>query len=407
MDIRTHYADLFCGESDNLSVLEQNVKDFPASAIARFSLLYHYKKNNNPEFEKFADQSSLYFNNSYWLREQLSRIGVIEPQPSTFVSEPSLIPLESDIPQENPAEFIPANDQAVPAKIGEEEEEALPVENIEIIDERTPALVHEEFVHHNDNSDSHASVVAIDEETPNQNNKADFLVNPEGDITETKNDKPFTTEEAVTQHTTKVEESEENVILNEGEPELSNDIEELAAENSADINAVSPEDLEKPEEAVASESHEVANLSESRENPEETAVAVETSENESIEDDIVAFEPLHTIDYFASQGIKIREDALTNDKLGQQVKSFTAWLKSMKKLHPGKLPEQNEVIERIIQSSAEESNADAEVLTEAMAEVLIKQNKVGKAIEMYEKLSLINPSKSTYFAAKIEILKTR
>ena len=122
-------------------------------------------------------------------------------------------------------------------------------------------------------------------------------------------------------------------------------------------------------------------------------------------EDAIAFEPLHTVDYFASQGIKIKEEALTNDKLGQQVKSFTAWLKSMKKLHPGKLPEQNEVIERIIQSSAEESNADADVLTEAMAEVLIKQNKKEKAIEMYEKLSLINPSKSTYFAAKIESLK--
>ena len=97
---------------------------------------------------------------------------------------------------------------------------------------------------------------------------------------------------------------------------------------------------------------------------------------------------------------------LTNDKLGKQMRSFTDWLKSMKKLHPGKMPEQNEVIERIIQSSAEESNADAEVLTEAMAEVLIKQNKRGKAIEMYEKLSLMNPSKSSYFAAKIDSIKT-
>ena len=51
MDIRTHYADLFYRESDSLSVLEKNVKDFPASAIARFSLLYHYKKNNNPDLK--------------------------------------------------------------------------------------------------------------------------------------------------------------------------------------------------------------------------------------------------------------------------------------------------------------------------------------------------------------------
>jgi hypothetical protein len=124
------------------------------------------------------------------------------------------------------------------------------------------------------------------------------------------------------------------------------------------------------------------------------------------EEEPMAFEPLHTVDYFASQGIKINEEVLMNDKLGNQVKSFTAWLKSMKKLHPGKLPEQNEVIEKIIQSSAEESNADADVLTEAMAEVLIKQDKREKAVAMYQKLSLMNPSKSAYFAAKIESIKT-
>ena len=77
----------------------------------------------------------------------------------------------------------------------------------------------------------------------------------------------------------------------------------------------------------------------------------------------------------------------------------------MKKLHPGQLPEQNEVIEKIIQASSESSNKDANVLTEAMAEVLIKQGKREKALEMYQKLSLINPSKSAYFAAKIENLK--
>ncbi|HEV2832816.1 MAG TPA: hypothetical protein VGW31_12620, partial [Hanamia sp.] len=70
-------------------------------------------------------------------------------------------------------------------------------------------------------------------------------------------------------------------------------------------------------------------------------------------------------------------------------------------------PEQNEVIERIIQASAEESNADAEILTEAMAEVLLKQNKREKAVAMYQKLSLLNPSKSAYFAAKIESIKNQ
>jgi hypothetical protein len=78
----------------------------------------------------------------------------------------------------------------------------------------------------------------------------------------------------------------------------------------------------------------------------------------------------------------------------------------MKKLHPGQLPEQNEVIEKLIQTSSEASNQSVNVLTEAMAEVLVKQGKSEKAIEMYQKLSLLNPSKSAYFAAKIESIKS-
>jgi predicted Zn-dependent protease len=102
----------------------------------------------------------------------------------------------------------------------------------------------------------------------------------------------------------------------------------------------------------------------------------------------------------------LTDEPVTNDKLGNQMKSFTAWLKSMKKLHPSKLEEQNLATEQVIQNSAEESNINTEVLTEAMAEVLIKQNKRDKAIEMFTKLSLINPSKSAYFAAKIESIKS-
>jgi hypothetical protein len=54
---------------------------------------------------------------------------------------------------------------------------------------------------------------------------------------------------------------------------------------------------------------------------------------------------------------------------------------------------------------AEHSNENEEIATEAMAEVLIKQGKPEQAIQIYEKLSFINPSKSAYFAAKIEELK--
>jgi hypothetical protein len=117
------------------------------------------------------------------------------------------------------------------------------------------------------------------------------------------------------------------------------------------------------------------------------------------------FEPMHLVDYFASQGIKLREEAQPADKLGQQLKSFTEWLKTMKKIH---LPASDATAvqsDMAIQNMAEKSNAQGEVLTESMAEVLTQQGKAGKAIEVYKKLSLLNPSKIAYFAAKIEQLK--
>lgn len=124
-----------------------------------------------------------------------------------------------------------------------------------------------------------------------------------------------------------------------------------------------------------------------------------------ISDNALIFEPLHTTDYFASQGIKITEEPVSNDKLGKQLKSFTAWLKVMKKIHPSKLAIQNEGFDQLVQSEAERSNSDAEIITEAMAEVLVQQGKADKAVEIFEKLSLIYPAKSAYFAAKIESLK--
>ncbi|MEP7111500.1 MAG: hypothetical protein ABI760_26130, partial [Ferruginibacter sp.] len=119
----------------------------------------------------------------------------------------------------------------------------------------------------------------------------------------------------------------------------------------------------------------------------------------------ILFEPLHTTDYFASLGIKLSGDITPSDKLGKQLKSFTEWLKTMKKIHNDQLPEQIGQNEISVQKLAEQSNKEAGVVTEAMAEVLLHQGKAEKAMEVYKKLSLLNPSKSAYFAAKIDQLK--
>jgi hypothetical protein len=119
------------------------------------------------------------------------------------------------------------------------------------------------------------------------------------------------------------------------------------------------------------------------------------------------FEPYHTIDYFASQGIKLHLEENPSDQLGKQLKSFTEWLKTMRRL-PQKerevMPDQ--VAEQTIQTIAAHSVVGREVVTETMAEVLAKQGMPERAKALYEKLSLLDPDKKAYFATKIEQLNS-
>lgn len=49
---------------------------------------------------------------------------------------------------------------------------------------------------------------------------------------------------------------------------------------------------------------------------------------------------------------------------------------------------------------------DDSLVSENMANIFIKQNKINRAIDIYEKLKLKNPEKSNYFAEKIEYLQS-
>ena len=138
---------------------------------------------------------------------------------------------------------------------------------------------------------------------------------------------------------------------------------------------------------------------------EETASVVSEKAKSPEKDEEPLFEPLFATDYFASQGIKLSEEVQNSDKLGKQLKSFTEWLKTMKKVNGSKLPETTEATDKAIEHIAEKSNTTEDIITEAMAEVFIQQGKPVKAIEIYEKLSLHNPSKSVFFADKIKNLK--
>lgn len=163
----------------------------------------------------------------------------------------------------------------------------------------------------------------------------------------------------------------------------------------------------KIEPAILNEIKTESNIISSQKEPEPVSeipsLKAETFDPDKTE---LSFEPYYTVDYFASQGIKFREEERPKDKFGQQLKSFTDWVKTMKRLP---ISEMAQIVtnnaEQKVKQLAEHSLQDREVITEAMAEVWKKQGNMAKAIEIYNKLSLLDPSKSAYFAAEIEDLK--
>ncbi len=118
----------------------------------------------------------------------------------------------------------------------------------------------------------------------------------------------------------------------------------------------------------------------------------------------IPIEPYHTVDYFASQGIKTNLND-PQDELGIKVRTFTAWLKTMKRLQPAEEISEIEDNDEEIDSGLNQPITTEIIATEAMAEVYLKQGLTQKAIEVYAKLSLQNPSNSHIFAAKIIQIK--
>jgi hypothetical protein len=139
----------------------------------------------------------------------------------------------------------------------------------------------------------------------------------------------------------------------------------------------------------------------------EIMVSISKVEKE-MHDTNLSFEPYHTVDYFASQGIKPEQEPKPADKFSQQLKSFTEWLKVLKNTPLTEIEKKIDTTsDHQVEQMAEKSLKEDEVVTETMADVWIKQGEVEKAIEIYDKLSLLNPSKSDYFAAKIRDLKSQ
>jgi hypothetical protein len=284
--------------------------------------------------------------------------------------------MESDLSHDDDSESVPEE----PVFSGQESELEMPENKIEKSEQRTYYFWEKEFyTTRNINGPE-----SLEKETP----VSDFIgaahePSSSSEILEEKSESELAVEDSPAMKAEIPNENAEPAIVFEQDPIVLGPFVNVESEH-ADF-AAAPEMVSEPD-IVAS--HEIPKI----------------KVDEPLEE--LQFTPYHTIDYFASQGIQYEQEENPTDKFGKQLKSFTAWLKSMKKLPKAVLEsEMSEITEAAIQSIAEHSIEEKEVITEAMAEVLVLQGKTDKAIELYQKLSLLNPAKSAFFAARIDQIK--
>lgn len=377
-------------DGDTAAYLENITKEHPYFSVAQFFLLRLSQKNVNG-YKTQARKTAVLFNNNHWLNFQLLEAGF-----DRYAS-----PENGTAPQSFPEKIA---DDVFAAKAGEVNTE----------DTYTSAP---------------ARFEAVIEEEPTPIVTEDTTIEEEIKAEESGVEEPVVINEPVIAGDDNMV---EEVITEELENKETVKAEEPVAEN--DIITIDEVVVDEPEhtvEATAEASGEaVAETAgeKTMENPvitqalptDETMLPIPEAENKAavdntaIVDEPLLFEPLHTTDYFASVGIKLSEEEKTSGNLGKQLKSFTEWLKTMKKVHAEQLAKTSSpadaslsAAESSIRKMAEKSNQENDVLTEAMAEVLLQQGKADKAIEILEKLSLLNPGKSVYFAAKINQIKEK
>ena len=398
--------------------LKRFTEKYPYSPIGQLLLSKKLRQGKTDGFEQQAAKSVLYFNNPLWFDWLLSMQHVkdneenddaIKDQPSPI--DPLIaetIPEEETIEEEKAEE--PPKEITVEETTGQESFDDELIENTgfnevkeshpqeeTIFKEDTEEVVSEpeEFTYSDsEKNEDPQPVIEIDEEKREVPiNKPNEFDSYDDEIVENAG---FAPEDSATAPEKIAEEVSEEVVESNTEQHQSTALfNSDLSENSGFENEEQHESSIESQEPINTDSHLIGKTFDSE---------IKAKAN----DDLV-FEPYHTIDYFASQGINLKQEDLEKDKFGKQLKSFTEWLRSMKKIPGSQTPQSLQSEPRdsdSIRRKADESNEGKEIETETMAEVWAKQGNISKAIDIYRKLSLSNPDKSHYFAAKIEQLKS-
>jgi hypothetical protein len=404
----------------NTEELEKIARDYPYFSVSHVLLAKKYKAENHSGFLTQVQKAALYFNNPYWLHYQLldaqPEVTLFDKEEDTetkaVISHPQhvedmteVLPAFDAEQKEKQPEVVFSNEEITAASsLAKEtlspndgrpqpnEEGTKPANEVET--EIAPDEMHpekeevlEEIAEHNSEVENLETFYGPEVETP-----------IEAEVNEPKNDDVQNT----------IAPTEEDKIAGEALAEkdlIATVVEEslvqpVSIDDTLDNIETSSSILDvKTLEAVSGET----SIDSSSEQPKEKSVVGQPVANEPL----IPIEPYYTVDYFASQGIKLVLDKNPQDRLGKQLRSFTDWLKHMKKLGPEDALKstQDAEVDSTIKNIADTSNTPKEIITEAMADVLVKQGKKEQAIEVYNKLSFLNPDKSTYFANQIQKLK--
>lgn len=420
-----HLFDKDSFEQVTVQELKQFTDDYPYAAVGQFLYAKKLKDSGSYSHYEQGEAASLYFNNALWLRYILDK-----------KEEAPALPRHQDEQAQQPGFRILVQMPGIDQEEKKEESAVLskaegPAE-IEGI-ETTPVVTGVEEL--NDPDGSHEEALAA-EETITEAGTV-----PSAQIAEEAPAKPEEPTPAETEVASTVAIAEISQLAEESKAEAAVNAVSITEEALTTPAATTVQEAEQPvntattETLVTQEALTPPAAEEENIQPQEAAAAVTDVPVQSAEkvqqpapeqapaaQPVVftpasqeaktavdpgepIFESYHTIDYFASQGIKLQQEDF-KDRLGKQLKSFTDWLRSMKRIGPiENSTSLDEITNQSIQRIAEHSVEEKEVVTEAMAEVWAKQGHTDKAIKVYEKLSLLNPSKSPYFAGRIEQLK--
>ncbi|HVX51417.1 MAG TPA: hypothetical protein VHB48_14730 [Chitinophagaceae bacterium] len=361
--------------ADDITIGEMQIlcNQYPSFGPLKFLLAKKAMTEKHANATGFAEAAALHFSNPYWLHFKLNEETFIEP---VTTGTPVLTEISSISGGETPVQ--PAREELSPKEsetgitgepAGADDEPDFVAEVAVEMESWNPAL--EELI-----------IEAVQE---NEQAVEELeLANAEPPLDE---DNAVSTALAEDEHPMAQQEEYIEGPLAESEPSKE-EYEDADAEAEEAITNISPAIEGKISSVLQGQLAEF-----NKPVTEETPLPIET-------------EPYHTVDYFASQGIKLTNEQQKQDVLVVKVKKFTDWLKQMKRVSPAPADLGiDEAAEHKVQDIAAGSNEPKEIVTETMAEVLAMQGMTEKAIQVYIKLSFLDPSKTAYFASKIEKLK--